>query len=237
MNILVIGGGGREHALTWKVAQSSRFEHVFVTPGNAGTAQIATNLAIDATDINAVTSAVDEHKIELVLIGGETHLALGFADQLRVRGVAVFGPNQNATQLESSKVWAKQFMRKYQIPTANFEVVRTIGEADDFIASHTPDSYVIKADGLAAGKGVFLPTSTSDATETAQKFFNQGHTALVMEDRIAGRECSVFAFVSGDNFSELVAACDYKTLNETTLARIRAGWVATPLLIFWILTS
>lgn len=214
MNILIVGGGGREHALAWKVARSNVFESVFIAPGNPGSAQIGENLDIAINDWRAIANAAREHDIKLALFGPEQPLAEGCGDRLRDAGLAVFGPGQKAARLESSKAWAKNFMRKYGVPTADFELADSKERADAYIASHDCDDYVVKADGLAAGKGVVLPDSPHSARAAVDKFFADGHSSVVFERRLTGRECSVFALVCDGVYSDVVAARDYKKLSD-----------------------
>ena len=212
MTILVLGGGGREHALAWKLNHSPSVAKIFTAPGNPGTAEIGTNLALNPTDAEAVMQAVREHQIELVVIGPELPLVKGVADKLRENGVRVFGPGADGAQLEGSKVWAKQFMQRYNIPTADYQEFDTLETALDHLEGLRDGSYVIKVDGLAAGKGVFMPSDRAEARQVLREQFAGDIPGgkLVIEERLDGVEISVFAIGNGKQFSNLLAACDYK---------------------------
>ena len=212
MAILVLGGGGREHALAWKLNHSPNVAKIFTAPGNPGTAEIGTNLALNPTDAEAVLQAVREHQIELVVIGPELPLVKGVADKLRENGVRVFGPGADGAQLEGSKVWAKQFMQRYNIPTADYQEFDTLESALSHLEGLRDGSYVIKVDGLAAGKGVFIPSDRAEAQQVLREQFAGDIPGgkLVIEERLDGVEISVFAIGNGKQFSNLLAACDYK---------------------------
>ena len=163
MNVLIIGSGGREHAITWKVVQSPRADKVFVLPGNPGTVQIAENVeGISVDDHAAVINFCKTNQIDLVIVGPEAPLANGLVDSLSAAGIRCFGPNKNAAEIEASKVFAKDFMARHQIPTARYGVFFDFEEAVDYL--HKVDyPIVIKASGLAAGKGVILPETVAEA--------------------------------------------------------------------------
>ncbi|MEK7872539.1 MAG: phosphoribosylamine--glycine ligase, partial [Chloroflexota bacterium] len=162
MNILVVGSGAREHAIAWKLAQSPRATAIFVAPGNAGTARIARNLRVKATDVAALLKAAKEHRVDLTVVGPEGPLAGGIVDRFRAEGLAVFGPTQKAAQIEASKVFSKGLMQRAGIPTGFAEVFSTAAAARAHIAEHDPP-YVVKADGLAAGKGVTVCRTRDEA--------------------------------------------------------------------------
>lgn len=213
MKALVVGGGGREHALAWKLSQSKLVSELHCVPGNPGTAHHAVNHAIPATDCDAIVRCVKSNGVELVVIGPEQPLADGLANLLQSVGVAVFGPVKEAARLETSKHWAKQLMLRNGVPTADYKLFDDLEEAQKHIAGRDPAQYVIKLDGLAAGKGVFLPKTAAEAKQMLAKAFTMDKTVLI-EDRLSGTEVSVFGFVSDDGVSDLMAACDYKRLRN-----------------------
>ena len=217
MNVLIIGSGGREHAITWKVAQSPKAEKVFVLPGNPGTAQIAENVeGISVDNHVAVIEFCKINQIDLVIVGPEAPLAGGLADSLISVGIRCFGPNKNAAEIESSKVFAKDFMERHHIPTARYAVFSDFEEAMDYL--HRIDyPIVIKASGLAAGKGVILPETDNEAKSTLEdilvkKTFGEAGAEVVIEERISGQEVSLMAFSDGASVVPMIAAQDHKRL-------------------------
>ncbi|PCI31090.1 MAG: phosphoribosylamine--glycine ligase [Flavobacteriaceae bacterium] len=224
MNTLILGAGGREHAMAWKIAQSDLLSKLFIAPGNAGTAQVGTNLAVNPTDFEAVKSAVIEHKIQLVVVGPEDPLVLGIHDFFlqddALKNVAVIGPQKYAAQLEGSKEFAKEFMFRHNIPTAAYKsfTVDNVEEGYAFLDSLTAP-YVLKADGLAAGKGVLILNDLNDAkTElndmlTHQKF-GAASAKVVIEEFLDGIEMSCFVLTDGDSYVSLPNAKDYKRIGE-----------------------
>ncbi len=216
MNVLVVGSGGREHALAWKLSQSPGLGELFCAPGNPGTAQIATN--ISATDFQAIAEAVERHKIDLIIIGPEAPLADGLADLLREQEHLVFGPGNEGARIESSKTWAKDIMEEMNVPAARATVVTDPESAREII--HT-SSYpvVIKADGLAAGKGVLICTSQAEAESAIQQvmvdreFGEAGNTVLI-EEFLTGTEVSLLAVTDGTTTLPLIPACDYKRAGD-----------------------
>jgi len=222
MRVLLVGSGGREHALAWKLAQSPRLKALFVAPGNAGTARLhgggaeIVNLPVKADDKPALVQTALEKKIDLVVIGPEGPLAAGLADDLRAKGLAVFGPAQAAAEIESSKVFSKEFMQRHGIPTAKFSVFRDYPSALAYL--HDLDHpIVIKASGLAAGKGVIIPENPFQA-ETAlrqimvEKEFGSSGDEVVMEERMSGPEVSLFGFTDGITVQVTVPAQDHKRI-------------------------
>jgi phosphoribosylamine--glycine ligase len=199
MNILIIGSGGREHAIAWKLAQSPKLSKLYVMPGNPGTAQLAENVSIISVDDHAeVVRCCREKQVDLVIIGPEAPLANGLGDYLHTAGLRVFGPNRNAAEIESSKVFAKEFMARHHIPTARFA---TFVDFDAAIAHVKSIDYpvVIKASGLAAGKGVLLPDTLAEAEAVLRqimvaKEFGAAGAAVVIEERMSGPEVSLLAF-------------------------------------------
>ena len=223
MNILVLGSGGREHAIAWKLASSPKVEKLYVAPGNAGTREIAENVAIKADDFDAVADFVCKAKIDMVVVGPEDPLVKGivdyFAAKPEFKNLMVIGPDKVSAQLEGSKEFAKMFMQKYGIPTAKYLSVtaENISEGEKFLES-VESPYVLKADGLAAGKGVLIINDLDEAKSELRnmlggKFGNAGHK-VVLEQYLDGIECSVFAITDGSSYVLLPEAKDYKRIGE-----------------------
>jgi phosphoribosylamine--glycine ligase len=218
LKILVIGGGAREHTLVWKLAQSPITTEIFAAPGNAGTARIARNLDIKDTDIEALSEAVKREGIGLVVVGPEAPLAAGVVDHFQALGVPVFGPTKQATEIESSKVFAKELMQRYGIPSAGSVAFSDYAEAKRYVGQQSPP-VVIKADGLAAGKGVVVAESVSKALETLTHFMEEKSLVasgdrVVIEEHLSGREMSAFVFTDGKAVLPLAYACDYKRVYD-----------------------
>ncbi|MFN3974212.1 MAG: phosphoribosylamine--glycine ligase, partial [Dehalococcoidia bacterium] len=216
MRILVVGAGAREHAIAWKLAQSPRVDALFVAPGNAGTAAIATNLPIPVTDLESLSRAARLYHIDLTIVGPEMPLAMGIVDRFRQEGLAIFGPTRAAAQIETSKIFAKGLMERWGIPTAPARAFTDYREALHYVNIH-PLPLVVKADGLAAGKGVTVCHTYQEAVEAVhkamrQRAFGPAGERILIETCLTGREVSVFAFTDGEHLSPLVAACDYKRL-------------------------
>ncbi|HEY31563.1 MAG TPA: phosphoribosylamine--glycine ligase [Dehalococcoidia bacterium] len=214
MKILVVGGGAREHTIVWKLAQSPRTTQLFAAPGNAGTARIAQNLDIKDTDVSSLAEAVRQNGIELVVVGPEAPLAAGVVDHFQALGVPVFGPTKQATEIESSKVFSKELMQKHGIPCAQSIAFSDYVEAKRYVEQQTPP-IVIKADGLAAGKGVVVADSVTQAMETLSQFMEAKSVGasgdrVVIEEHLSGREMSAFIFTDGQTVLPLAYACDYK---------------------------
>jgi len=216
MRILVIGSGGREHTIVWKLRQSSRVQALLCAPGNGGIAQQARCLPVNPEDAGAVTGLVRREKIDMVVVGPEAPLASGLADQLKASGISVLGPVQAAAQLESSKVFAKDFMARHGIPTASYETYRDPNVALDYLkssAAHYP--IVVKADGLAAGKGVIVARSAQEASAAVQKImidrdFGSSGDRIILEDCLEGIEASYIVFTDGETILPAVASQDHK---------------------------
>ena len=217
-NVLVVGSGGREHTLAWKISQSESLGALYCAPGNAGTTDVATNLDVADTDIEGILAAVREHSIELVVIGPEAPLAAGLADRLRDAGLLVFGPNQAAAQIESSKSWAKEIMEEWGVPTGRAAVATTAEEASAAL-DRAALPIVVKADGLTTGKGVYICTERAEADQAVQGlmqdgiFGDAGNTILV-EEYLSGLEVSILAVTDGVTIIPLLASCDYKRVGE-----------------------
>lgn len=215
MNVLVVGSGAREHTIAWKLRQSPRLTDLFVAPGNAGTAAPATNLPASASDIEGVCHTAKEHNVDLVIVGPEAPLAAGLADRLREIGIATFGPGQAAARIESSKAFSQALVQRYGIPSAYGQSFTSRVDARNYVQSH-PGPVVVKADGLAAGKGVIVCDSTEEALEAIDRMmgeeavFGEAGKTAVIQDRMTGREVSAHAFVDGRTVAPLPFACDYK---------------------------
>ena len=214
MRVLVIGGGGREHALCWKIARSPNCEELFCAPGNPGIAEVATCLELDVLNSASVATACLERAVDLVVVGPEQPLVDGLADALRGAGIAVFGPGAAAARLEGSKAFAKDFMQKYDIPTAD-AVVFTDSEPLLAHLEHCPVPVVVKADGLAAGKGVLVCMSRKEALEAGraiavERRFGGAGERVVVEEFMHGEEATVLALLDGDVVVPLQASQDHK---------------------------
>ena len=218
-NILIIGNGGRENALAWAIQKNNLIKKIYLLPGNAGSKKInkSERINLDLNDIKELIKNLKYLNIDLVVIGPETPLAKGLGDVLRENNFDVFGPGADGAKLESSKSWAKKFMKEANIPTAKFWKVNSLEEAKKVI-SKSPNPLVVKADGLASGKGVFIPESKQSSINATEeifkgKFGNAGEI-VVLEEKIEGPEISVFALCDGEKFLLLPTAQDHKRLNE-----------------------
>ena len=223
MNILLIGSGGREHALAWKMAQSPKISTLYIAPGNAGTASVGENLNINVLDFQAVKQTVLEKRIDMVVIGPEDPLVKGIVDFFenddKLKDIPVIGPNKTAAQLEGSKDFSKKFMEKHNIPTARYKSVSIENQSEgiDFIKTLHPP-YVLKADGLAAGKGVLIINEPHEAAAELKQMlggkFGKASETVVIEEFLSGIECSVFVITDGKNYKILPEAKDYKRIGE-----------------------
>jgi phosphoribosylamine---glycine ligase len=218
LKILVVGGGGREHTLVWKIAQSPRVEEVFAAPGNAGTATIADNLNLRSTDIEGLGKAAKEKGIDLVVVGPEAPLASGMVDSFDKLGIPVFGPTKAAAQIESSKVFARNVTEKYGIPCSKGATFSSYSEAREYLRDQRLP-VVIKADGLAAGKGVIIAGSLTEAHKALgdimeAKIFGSAGDRVIIDEYVSGREVSLIAFTDGKTVSPMMPACDYKKIGD-----------------------
>jgi phosphoribosylamine---glycine ligase len=216
MNVLIIGSGGREHALAWKISQSPRLTKLFIAPGNPGTMACGENVSLDIKDHAAVVRFCVEKKIDLVIVGPEIPLAAGLADSLSAAGIRCFGPSQAAAQIEASKVFAKDFMARHHIPTARYATFEKIADAIVYLEK-TDYPIVIKASGLAAGKGVILPETLEEAKATLisiliDKTFGDAGNEVIIEERLSGPEVSLMAFTDGKTVIPMLPAQDHKRL-------------------------
>ena len=223
MKVLLLGSGGREHALAWKMVQSPKLEKLYVAPGNAGTAEIAENVAIAVNDFQAIADFIAENGIRMLVVGPEDPLVGGIRDFLqadgRLGGLLIVGPGKEGALLEGSKDFAKQFMQRYHIPTAGYMTVtrENLAEGMQFLATLKPP-YVLKADGLAAGKGVLIVDDLGEARRELEQMldgkFGKASARVVIEEFLKGIEISVFAVTDGKGYKILGSAKDYKRVGE-----------------------
>ena len=218
MKVLVIGSGGREHCLVWKIAQSDRVKEIFCAPGNGGTDEIARNINIAADDIKNLTKFAQEQKVDLTVVGPELPLVKGIVDQFQKRGLKVFGPRQKLALLEGSKVFAKEMMARFSVPTAEFGVFSDKNQAANYIRVKGAP-IVVKADGLAAGKGVFVCNSAEEAlgalkTIMVDKSFGESGRKVVIEECLEGQEASILVFSDGKNMVPLASSQDHKRIYD-----------------------
>ena len=214
MNVLLLGSGAREHAIAWKLSQSPKLTTLYVAPGNPGTADVATNLPLSVDDFDAIIRTCKERRIDLVIVGSEGPLAAGLVDRLLVDSIAAFGPAKSAAVIESSKVFSKQLMARIGIPTAPFGVFDNESDARKYV-DQADGSLVIKADGLALGKGAIV-TDSSDAAHEAimtimrDRAFGASGDRVVIEQRLYGPEVSAHAFTDGQAVAHMPFSCDHK---------------------------
>lgn len=212
--MLVIGGGGREHTLVWKLSQSPNVKQILVAPGNAGTGLNAKNLEIKTTELESLAKVALERKIDLAVVGPEAPLAAGIVDLFQGLGIPIFGPTKEATKIESSKVFAKKLMQRHSIPCAQSRSFSAFNDAKDYVKSQQAP-IVVKADGLAAGKGSIVASSTDEAIEALseimeQRIFGEAGDQVLVEERMMGKEVSLLAFTDSKTVIPMVPACDYK---------------------------
>ena len=223
MNILLLGSGGREHALAWKIAKSSKLDKLFIAPGNAGTNQVGTNVNIKAEDFDAIKEFVLGNDVKMVVCGPEAPLVAGISDYFKndeaLKNIPVVGPSKEGAQLEGSKEYAKEFMMRHGIPTAAYKAFtkETLEEGKAFLAT-LKAPYVLKADGLAAGKGVLIISDLAEAQKELEEMlggmFGDASSTVVIEEFLSGIECSVFALTDGKDYVILPEAKDYKRIGE-----------------------
>jgi phosphoribosylamine--glycine ligase len=220
MKILIVGSGGREHALGWKISQSPLLKKLYCAPGNAGTASIAENVPIGPEDIPGLVDFASREKIDLTVVGPEVPLTLGIVDEFEKKELKIFGPNKNAAELEGSKVFAKQFMERHRIPTGKFEIADSAEQAKSIVGSDTfPYPLVVKADGLAAGKGVILCRNQKRAEEAinaimVEKKFGEAGNKVVIEEFLMGKEASFIVVCDGVKILPLVTTMDHKAVYD-----------------------
>lgn len=223
MKVLLLGSGGREHALAWKIAQSPKIEKLYIAPGNAGTSAVGENVDIKATDFPALKAFALEHKIDMIVVGPEDPLVQGifdcFKEDAATRHIAIIGPSAKGAQLEGSKEFAKEFMLRHNIPTARYKSVtaETLEEGLAFLETLTTP-YVLKADGLCAGKGVLILPTLEEARKELKEMlggmFGDASATVVIEEFLSGIECSVFVLSDGEHYKVLPVAKDYKRIGE-----------------------
>ena len=214
MRVLVIGSGGREHALVWKIARSPRVSKVFCAPGNAGIARQAACVSIDATDIAALAEFAQGNRVDLTVVGPEAPLVAGICDEFRRRGLRIFGPGKAAAAIEGSKVFAKTLMARHGIPIGAFEVFDDYGRARDYLRAQPPP-IVVKADGLAAGKGVTVARSLDEAEAAlhaimVERAFGDAGNQVIIEECLSGQEVSLMVFADGEDLVPMAASQDHK---------------------------
>ena len=218
MNVLLIGSGGREHALAWKLAQSKNLDKLYIAPGNPGTAQCGENIAIDGGDTEKLLEFAKENKVGLVIVGPEDPLAAGAVDAFEAAGIKAFGPSAAAAKLEADKAFSKQIMRACSISTAEGRIFDRYEDAKAYIASRD-EAVVIKAAGLAKGKGVYVCDEPSDGILAAEKImcdkiFGEAGDTIIVEDKLLGEEASILAFVDGRNIYVMESSQDHKPVGD-----------------------
>ena len=227
MKVLIVGGGGREHALAWKLAGSSRVTGLFCAPGNPGIAEVADLVPVRDNDLAGIEKFARSNRIELVVVGPEDPLAMGLADRLTAAGVKVFGPTKAAAQIEADKWFAKQIMRHQAIPTGEAHTFADAAAAEEFVEARD-EPVVIKAAGLARGKGVTLCYRTADALQTIdrmmrQKVFGDAGTRIVVEELLAGPECSILALIDKRTIYLMEPAQDHKPVDDGDTGPMTGG--------------
>ena len=229
MNVALIGSGGREHAIAYKLIDSDQLEKLYILPGNPGTAQLGENVDLDINDNSAILQFCKQKNIDLVVIGPEKPLVDGLSDLLRKNSIKVFGPSSNAARIESEKSYAKKLMKKYKIPTADYVEFSSdeYSSALDYLKTVSYPK-VIKADGLAAGKGVIICNSFEEAEHTLisifkEKIFGKSGDKIVIEEFLVGEEASIFAITDGENFVTLPSAQDHKRIGDNDTGKNTGG--------------
>jgi phosphoribosylamine--glycine ligase len=220
LKILVVGSGGREHALAWKISLSPRVKKIYCAPGNAGTMNVAENVPIKDSDVRGLADFASKQKIDLTVVGPELPLTLGIVDEFEKRNLKIFGPTKSSAELEASKVFAKQFMERHQIPTAKFKVAESLQKATDILKSgEISFPLVVKVDGLAAGKGAIVCKSRERAEEVVhsimvEKQFGESGKKVVIEEFLKGKEVSFIVLCDGKRVAPLVTAMDHKAVYD-----------------------
>ena len=223
MNVLLLGSGGREHAMAWRIRKSSYLNNLYIAPGNAGTALLGTNVSFEVTDFEAMKQFSLDNDIDMIVVGPEDPLVQGvydfFRDDEDICHIAVIGPSKKGAQLEGSKDFAKEFMVRHQIPTARYQTItlENVSEGNDFLDA-LPSPYVLKADGLAAGKGVLIINDVNEAKQMLWEMLNgkfgKAGDKVVIEEFLSGIECSVFVLTDGRSYKILPVAKDYKRIGD-----------------------
>lgn len=239
--VLIIGSGGREHTLAWKLKQSNKVKKIFVIPGNAGTDQIAENIEIDPLNFKKVADFAKDNDIDMTFVGPEKPLVEGIVDFFNNKGLNIFGPNEKAAKLEGSKVYAKNVMKKCQIPTAKFSTFNNYDDALKFIKS-CEFPIVVKAEGLAAGKGVIIVENETEAQSAVKKiikdkYFGKAGDRVVIEEYLDGQEATVMVFSDGQTYYPMISAQDHKQIGEDDTGPNTGGmgaYAPTPIVDFEI---
>ncbi len=219
MKVLVVGGGGREHALAWKLSRSKKVKKLYAAPGNPGIAQIGTCVDILATDIQGLARFAESKKIDLTVVGPEVPLALGIVDEFERRGMKIFGPNQKASRIESDKAFAREFMYRFGLPAPKFQVYTSASGALKYLKTVNKFPVVVKAAGLAAGKGVSVVASRKEYEKKVDEIlvqhrFGEAGKTIVVEEFLTGQETSIFILTDGINMVYLPSSQDHKKLND-----------------------
>ncbi|MBU1291350.1 phosphoribosylamine--glycine ligase [bacterium] len=238
MKVLLIGSGGREHTLVWKIIQSPKVSQIYCAPSNAGISQLARCVDIDANNIDKLADFAQKENIDLTVVGPELPLSKGIVNEFNKQGLRIFGPSKEATEIESSKVFSKHLMKKYNIPTANYEVFQNSEEAFDYIKQQT-FPLVIKADGLAAGKGVFIVKNLDQAgdalnTLMKKKTFGEAGRQIVIEEFLEGEEVSILAFSDGKTVVPMVSSQDHKKIFDNDQGPNTGGMGAYSPVLFYL---
>ena len=236
MNVLLLGGGGRESAIAWKISQSKLLDTLYISPGNAGTSEFGNN--IQNLSIQESIKFAKQNKISLTIVGPEAPLIDGIVDEFKKNKLTIFGPTKSASNLEGSKIWAKKLFKKYSIPCAKSTQYSNLESSLEFFKKNKPSEWVIKVNGIAAGKGVFLPESYEDANEALNEIFvenkfGESGEEVLIEERLYGVEISVFAFVNNNNVSNCIPACDYKRAFDGDIGPNTGGMGAISPPSFW----
>lgn len=236
MKVLLIGSGARESAIAWKLSQSNKLNKLYCSPGNSGTSIFGEN--IECKNNAELLQFALNNNIDITIIGPEEPLTQGITDLFNQRKLNIFGPSKKASRIESSKVWAKNIFKKYSIPTAESYVFENIEEASSFLEGNNPAKWVIKVDGLAGGKGVFLPKNIEESNNYlglifSKKIFGEAGKKILIEEKLYGTEVSVFAFVKNNTVSNCIAACDYKRINDDDEGLNTGGMGAISPPTFW----
>ena len=214
MKVLIVGSGGREHALAWKIAKSPLLSKLYAAPGNAGIAELAETVPINAEDIEGLLQFARENRIDLTVVGPEAPLAAGMVDRFEAESLKIFGPSQAASQMEASKIFAKEVMARAGVPTAEFKIFDNAAEAKQYVVESEPH-LVVKADGLAAGKGVVVASSCEEAVQAVTKLMEEktlgkAGAGILIEERLEGEELSILVLTDGENIVPLASAQDHK---------------------------
>ena len=238
MKVLLVGSGGREHAMAWKLAQSPLISELLIAPGNAGTADLGDNIPIDVDDHDQLVKFAEERAIDLAVVAPDQPIVDGLCDQLRDAGFKIFGPSAAAARIEGSKIWSDDLMTKYRIPTAESVVFSESGTAIEYGRSQPAGSLVVKADGLAAGKGVIIPETYEDLDTAIVEMlddavFGESSSRILLAERMTGPEVSVFAFLDGEHVSAEIASCDYKRIGDGDIGLNTGGMGAYGPPEFW----